>query len=97
LDYGWDMIERQEGHRTKTLADRLEDRNTDDVYKQFSEVCKCAENILTGRQRECFDLYYRDRWNMEDIGKKLGITRQAVSLHVIKGINEIKKCMLKPD
>lgn len=98
LDYGWDMVERQEGHRARTLADRIEDRSShEDVYRQFLEVCKCADTILTGRPQECFDLYYRDRLNMEEIGKKLGITKQAVSLHVKRGIKEIKKWMSKQD
>lgn len=91
LDYGW---EDEYKYNSLTLANDIPSPAPDNKYEQFHEVCQVADNTLTGRQRECFDMYYKDGLKMEAIAGKLGITRQAVSLHVIKATKELK-CALK--
>jgi len=63
----------------------------------YDSLCEHAHKILNGRQLECFQLYYIDGLTMEDIGKKLGCTRQNASLHIQKGIKKLKQCMSKQD
>ena len=69
----------------------------DHIVSQYKEVCDCANKILNNRQLECFNMYYVDQLKLEEIGKKLNITKQAVSLHVKKGIIEVQRWMLKQD
>ena len=37
---------------------------------------------LTGRQRECVEMYFMERMTMEEIGKKLGIGKSTVYKHL---------------
>ena len=92
LDYGW---ERSEDHIT--LAECIEDKNSNRDVSAYDEVCKCANQILTGRQLECFNLYYVDGLTMDEVGKRIGTTKQNVSLHINKGTKQIKKWMSKQD
>ena len=93
LDYGWDM----KNDDVQTLSQIIPDRDYTQIYEQFDDICECANKILKGRKLQCFNLYYKDQRSMEEVGKKLGITKQAVSLHVINSIKEIKKWMLSHD
>jgi len=94
LDYGWDSVGDNSG---LSLVETLEDprSQTNNTLQQYNEVCECASKHLKGRQLECFTMYYQDGLSMEAIGKQLGCTRANVSLHVIKGTNEVKKCILR--
>lgn len=92
LDYGWDD---PQGNHNSTLASQIPDRQSSKVYEQFIEICDLAENILTDRQLVCFNMYYKDHRSMDEIGKLLGITRAAVSLHIQNGKKKLKTCMSK--
>lgn len=37
---------------------------------------------LTGRQRECIELYFMERLTMDEIGKRLGIGKSTVYKHL---------------
>ena len=40
-------------------------------------------DLLTEKQRNCFDLYYNDDLSLFEIGEQLGITRQGVRGNIV--------------
>ncbi|MCR5602026.1 MAG: sigma-70 family RNA polymerase sigma factor [Ruminococcus sp.] len=61
------------------------DDDDEDAVKLKRVLLKVINNELTARQREIIVLYYFKNMNMVNIGKKLGITTQAVSDAITRG------------
>jgi len=80
-----------------SLKDIIPDNKTNSFHSIYNSLCEYAEKVLNNHQFECFKLYYVDGLTMEDVGKRLGCTKQYASLHIKKGIKKLKKCMLKQD
>lgn len=89
-------IDRDFGQKS-SLHNILPDNKTYFSDNIYHSLCEQAEKVLNGRQLECFKMYYVDGLTMEDIGKKIGCTKQNASLHINKGIKKLKQCMLKQD
>jgi RNA polymerase sigma factor (sigma-70 family) len=72
------------------LGDIIEDKKE---HKHFdlSPIISIAQETLTPRQFDCVKRYYLEEMTMEDIGKELGITKQAVSLSIEKAINRLRE------
>ena len=77
--------------RSIILSDVIADQKTKakDSF-ELAEVMNLIEQKLSDRQKECVLMYYVDGLNLEEVGKKLGITKQAVSLNIKKSIEKIK-------
>jgi RNA polymerase sigma factor (sigma-70 family) len=63
------------------LCDTIADNRTHNEY-DFNEVIKTAERKLSSTQFKCLKMYFCENMNMEEVGNKLGITKQAVSLNI---------------
>jgi RNA polymerase sigma factor (sigma-70 family) len=88
----WELNDQE-----SSFINLLEDKRdlTNKIAEDFNHICDYAKNVLSGRQLECFQMYYQDGMTLEDIGRKLGTTRQNISLHVQKGTAKLKKCLLQ--
>jgi len=96
LDYGWDLENDRRSHMVpcKKINESIDHQKN---VEQFEDVCERAETILSERQLDCFKLYYKENLSMEEVGQQLGMSKQAVSLHVIRGTKELRRCMSKQD
>ena len=71
------------GDRDIFLCNTIEDKkSTNHIQKSFEEVLNVAKNKLTETQFKCISMYYCENTTMQDVGNKLGITKQMVSLHI---------------
>lgn len=68
------------------------------LLKKESELIKshCIQEILTSnllsnKQKEHIKLYYFENLTLSQIGKKYGVTREAIRQSLLKGINQIKQ------
>lgn len=78
------------GSKDIYLSDIIPDKTKENTIEMFKQVMTYAQNLLSPRQYDCLRLHYQENLTMEKIGKMLGITKQAVSLSIIKGIQIIK-------
>lgn len=78
------------GNRDVILSDVIEDRNNYETIENFNEIMYRAKQNLSSKQFECLSLHYVDGMTLDKIGDKLGITKQAVSLHIIKAVQKLK-------
>lgn len=49
-----------------------------------------SSDILSEKQKEHIRLYYFENMTLADIGKKYGVTREAIRQSLLKGISQIK-------
>ena len=47
--------------------------------------------LLTDRQRDCFDLYYNDDLSLSEIGEQFGITRQGIRDNILHAKELLKR------
>lgn len=88
----------KKGEKEIKLSDIVESRKDRDFIVPFNDIISRAKNILTPRQFDCIFFYYSDQLKMEEIGQRLGITKQAVSLHIKNAIKVLKdECRNKVD
>jgi RNA polymerase sigma factor (sigma-70 family) len=86
-----DKVVSMDGARKEVyLRDIIADKSDNNVIESFREVMEWAKNNLSQRQFDCLRLYYCEDLTLEVIGSQLGITKQAVSLSIKKGIDIIK-------
>ena len=52
-----------------------------------------VERELTGRQRQCVELYYFQGMTMEAVGQQLGLNKATVCRHLQKARGRIKRVM----
>lgn len=69
--------------------DELIDKEEKTILTENLEAL-LSSSILTDRQRDYIKLYFYDGYTFEKIGKKYGITREAVRQGLNKAINAIK-------
>jgi RNA polymerase sigma factor (sigma-70 family) len=50
-----------------------------------------ASDILSDKQKDHIKLYYFSNMTLSEIGKKYGVTREAIRQSLLKGINQIKQ------
>ena len=81
------------------LSDILENKSSgNNMADSFHQVMEYAKKRLSPRQYECLRLYYQEDLNLEEIGRMLNVTKQAVSLSIKKGIEIIRnECQSKID
>jgi RNA polymerase sigma factor (sigma-70 family) len=80
----------EKDNRKTFLSDIISDNKEKFDKDLFSEIIHEAHKHLSKRQLECITMYYIDGLNLEETGQKLGITKQAVSLHVKNAIEKLK-------
>jgi RNA polymerase sigma factor (sigma-70 family) len=73
------------------LQDEVEDNEQDDEAQAISARLKQSLSALKQSHQEIITMRYTDELSLEQIGERLGITRQAVSLQLIKAMNQLKK------
>lgn len=54
------------------------------------EICELLDDVLTERQRQVIEMYYWDGMTQEKIGKKLGISRQAINETLSKSLELLR-------
>jgi RNA polymerase sigma factor (sigma-70 family) len=68
-----------------------------DIYSMTQEERKQIEQVLTdtvnitGMQSQCIQMHFLDEMSYADIGRKLGVSREAVRQSVHRGVNRIKE------
>jgi RNA polymerase sigma factor (sigma-70 family) len=94
-----DYIVNSRNDKRVVLSDTLENKSSgNNMENSFKEVMCYAKKRLSPRQYECLRLYYQEDLTLDEIGKTLNITKQAVSLSVKKGIEIIRdECQSKVD
>jgi len=74
-----------------TLGDTIAaEFNTDDRYE---EICQIAENILKSKTLDCFNLYYKEGYTLQEIGDRLGFTKERARQYIQRGVKKIKRWM----
>jgi RNA polymerase sigma factor (sigma-70 family) len=94
LDYGWQEKELGDG---QTLIERVQETNHEQTYEKLEEICKYARKYLNDNQFTCLVMRYRDHMTLEEIGNKMGVSKQRVDQHLQKAIRKLKKCMSNID
>jgi RNA polymerase sigma factor (sigma-70 family) len=61
-----------------------------DIKTTIDQILSDSYNLLSQRQKECIKLYYLENQTFAQIGKKFGITREAVRQNIKKSIEKIK-------
>lgn len=69
--------------------DILIDNESDSIQKECIKNI-LSSNILSDKQKEHINLYYFENMTLADIGKKYGVTREAIRQSLLKGISQIK-------
>ena len=93
-------ISKSGSDRPVFLQDVIVDskNNTDNLQQAFTHVMDYAENLLPQRQFACLKLRYQEDLKLEDIGRQLGISKQAVDQHLSKAIKTLRNvCKSKID
>lgn len=70
------------------LKNENDDIKLDDIQK---EIVKLLKSIIKPKQLECMYLYYCNEESMIDIGKQLGVSRQAVYNNIANGRGMVYK------
>lgn len=65
--------------------------NKAEIQRMKVFLRKAMENELTDRQRQCLCEYYLNEKSMKQIAAELNIHPSAVSRHIKRGINNMKK------
>lgn len=52
------------------------------INKMYRSLKIAAETMLTGRQRDCLELYYDRRFTADEIADELGISKSTVYKHL---------------
>lgn len=60
-------------------------------YFELGKLFDFYKDLLTDRQKEALDLYYNNDYTMAEIADELGITKQAVSVNIKNGVNNLEK------
>jgi len=69
---------------SKSIEDIIND-------KELSEkIDNILYDLLTTQQYSCIKLYYGLDMTQKNVAKELGISRQAVAIHIKKALNKIK-------
>ena len=94
-----DYVVNSRKDKNVVLSDILENKSSgNNMEKSFQQVMEYAKKRLSPRQFECLRLYYQEDMNLEEIGRTLNVTKQAVSLSIKKGIELIRnECQSKVD
>lgn len=71
-----------------TLSIIIEKEN--DIIKTECVRKLLSSDILSSKQKEHIQLYYFDNLTLSEIGKRYGVTREAIRQSLIKGIEKIK-------
>lgn len=64
--------------------------NDTDIKNTVDKILSNDNNILSDRQKECLKLYYIEDMTFAQIGKKFGITREAVRQNIKKSLDKIR-------
>ena len=54
------------------------------------EICELLDDVLTERQKQVIKMYYWDGMTQEKIGKKLGVSRQAINETLSKSLELLR-------
>ena len=94
-----DYVVNRKDRKDICLSDILENKSSgNNMENSFKEVMCYAKKRLSTRQYDCLRLYYQEDLNLEEIGRTLNVTKQAVSLSIRKGIEIIRdECKSKVD
>jgi RNA polymerase sigma factor (sigma-70 family) len=65
------------------------DEESEVIQKECIEKI-LSSNLLSDKQKEHINLYYFENMTLADIGKRYGVTREAIRQSLLKGINQIK-------
>ncbi len=89
-----------ESKRSIPLDDAAEVGVTDEYLSRldlidYEECAKILLNLLTDEEKQIYDLRYIQRIGVEDISDKLGISRPATSMRLMRLRNKIKDMYLK--
>uniref|UniRef100_A0A831Z2J7 RNA polymerase sigma-70 region 4 domain-containing protein n=1 Tax=candidate division WWE3 bacterium TaxID=2053526 RepID=A0A831Z2J7_UNCKA len=85
------IFEEGEGEKkSDSLADDINVEEEALIRIVGSELWKLARRILTPTQFEVIRLRYVERMLLREIGKKLGFTRQAASLHEQEALQKLR-------
>lgn len=82
--------------RSIPLDDAADIGITDDEYIEklslidYDECAKILLNLLTDEEKEIYDLRYVQKQGVEDLADKLGISRPAASMRLMRLRNKIK-------
>jgi RNA polymerase sigma factor (sigma-70 family) len=74
-----------------------DDTPSPDIYSMTQEERQQIEQVLTdtanitGMQSQCIQMHFLDEMTYADIGRKLGVSREAVRQSVHRGVNRIKE------
>lgn len=72
------------GGSLDNLADRRQSgvMACEDIDEMKRLLGSAMDKTLTERQRKCLSMYYFDELRMEEIAKRLGISKSTVSRHI---------------
>lgn len=73
---------------------RSGNNNKNEIQRMKTFVCKAMENEVTHRQKQCLCEYYLNGKSMKQIAVELNIHPSAVSRHIKRGINNIRKRLI---
>jgi RNA polymerase sigma-70 factor (ECF subfamily) len=65
------------------------------VVNDYNRIVQ-ALNILSGRERACYEMYYAGLWSEYDIAERLGISRDSVHEYLDRAQKKIKKFISNP-
>lgn len=88
----FDLMEQVLGTDLQTEQDA--DRADRERRRLLRAVRKITETELTGRQRQCVQLYYYEGNTMEEVGQQLGVGKATVCKHLQKARRRMEQ-MLK--
>lgn len=73
---------------------RSSNDNKSEIQRMKVFVRKAMENEVTDRQKQCLCEYYLKGKSMKQIAQELNIHPSAVSRHIKRGINNMKKRLI---
>lgn len=88
-DSGIDVHSYIQDNKINDPLDILEKKQEDDIKKELIQDL-LSSNLLTDKQKNYIRLYYFESYTFEKIGKKYGITREAVRQGLNKALSIIR-------
>jgi RNA polymerase sigma factor (sigma-70 family) len=88
ISYDPDMHSHINSYETNPLEIMI-DEESEVIQKECIEKI-LSSNLLSDKQKEHINLYYFENMTLADIGKRYGVTREAIRQSLLKGINQIK-------
>jgi RNA polymerase sigma factor (sigma-70 family) len=89
-------LDIQKDSETVNLYDLVEDDKSLPVYKIFDETVKkkihylLNNSKLSDPQKQCVTMYFLEDLTLEEVGVKLGITKQGVQQNVERALNNMR-------